>query len=193
MTRRKTIEDCLILAKTFTIKCLGTEYKNNKTKMEWECEKSHRFWSTYDSVQQNKWCATCSGCPKITIQDCQKLAKTKFNGKCLSTEYKNGEIKLEWVCYKGRRFWSSYNNTRTRIGCKICSGCIKKTIPDCQKLAKTKFNGKCLSTEYKNNMTKLEWECEKKHKFCSTYSDAQHGYWCPICRESKGERKVREI
>jgi hypothetical protein len=45
------------------------------------------------------------------------------------------------------------------------------------------FNGKCLSTDYTNNKTKLSWECENGHQFEKSSVEIKKGVWCPKCKK----------
>lgn len=56
----------------------------------------------------------------------------------------------------------------------------KITVEDCIKLAKEK-DGYCLSKEYINNHTKMEWQCEFGHSFSMRMADVKKGRWCPKC------------
>jgi len=56
----------------------------------------------------------------------------------------------------------------------------KLTIQDAIKEAK-KHKGKCISKEYVNSLTYLEWECEIKHRWLATLSHIRYGTWCPNC------------
>jgi len=53
-----------------------------------------------------------------------------------------------------------------------------------QQFAKRK-GGKCLSEEYINAKTKLEWECRKGHRWFATPDNVTRGTWCPICRKRR--------
>lgn len=51
--------------------------------------------------------------------------------------------------------------------------------------------GLCLSTEYKNNHTKLSWQCCKGHKWEAVPNSVkQGGTWCPQC-PLKSEQECR--
>lgn len=55
------------------------------------------------------------------------------------------------------------------------------TLDFCQELAR-KHGGKCLSTTYYNNSTKLEWECSRGHRWCAIVASINNtGTWCPFC------------
>ena len=86
---------------------------------------------------------------------------------------------------------------------KTCNICRKKkngkprlyrlTLKECQELAESK-GGKCLSTEYKSNKTKLVWQCSEKHEWNNSFSHIKNGgHWCPRCSGSKSEELCRTI
>jgi hypothetical protein len=53
-----------------------------------------------------------------------------------------------------------------------------------QKIASDR-GGLCLSDEYKNNHTKLEWKCSCGNVWSTTYNAIQRGDWCPVCGVAK--------
>jgi len=121
-----------------------------------------------------------------TIKEMQDIAK-KRSGKCLSTEYVNNRTKLIWECKKGHQ-WEAipYSIKNRGIWCPECKGKKKGNIEKMQEIAE-KRGGKCLSSNYINNRTNLEWECEKGHQWKATpISVKNHGSWCPECSDNKG-------
>ena len=81
-------------------KCLSTKYINANISMEWKCkEETHPSWlATFKNVKNsNSWCPTCAIKNKSTLEECQELAISR-GGKCLSTEYINALISMEWKC-----------------------------------------------------------------------------------------------
>ena len=178
-----SIEDCKELAIKRNGRCLSTEYINNKTKMEWQCSNKHHrpWWAIYSSIKRGSWCPYCSrNARKNTIDDCKKLAAKK-NGKCLSTEYVNVSTKMKWQCEIGHVWYAIYDKVRSKTWCPECArNARKNTIGDCKKLA-AKKNGKCLSTEYINNKTKMKWQCKEGHVFESRYINIISDKWCPKC------------
>ena len=91
-----TIEDAIRIAQGRGGMCLSTEYKNNRTKMLWQCDKLHEPWeAVFKEINiSGTWCPKCAGKITYTIDDCHKVAKER-NGVCLSTEYINTDTK----CY----------------------------------------------------------------------------------------------
>jgi hypothetical protein len=53
-------------------------------------------------------------------------------------------------------------------------------LQDCEEYAKSN-GGLCLSLEYKSTTTKMDWECEEKHKWETTFKIIKTGCWCPDC------------
>jgi len=60
---------------------------------------------------------------------------------------------------------------------------IRLTIEEMHEIAKDK-GGRCLSTEYVNNNTNLDWECAEEHQWKATPSNIEAGKWCQICSET---------
>jgi hypothetical protein len=60
----------------------------------------------------------------------------------------------------------------------------KYTIEDMKKLAQ-KRDGKCLSKNYVNAITKLKWQCSKKHLWEASPISIRRGSWCLECSGSK--------
>jgi len=166
-------------------KCLSTEYINNGTKLLWECKEGHIWKSTPANVKSGKWCRKCSGYEKKTIKDMREFAKSK-EGKCLSKHYLNQYTILLWECKQGHRWKSkSIHMINGNHWCPECAGVKKGTIEQMHRIAKDR-NGKCLSKEYTNQRTPLEWECKEGHHWWATPNDIKHsGYWCSECSGRK--------
>lgn len=54
------------------------------------------------------------------------------------------------------------------------------TINEMITLAKAK-GGECLSQEYINNHSHLNWRCKYNHKWSATPMNIVRGQWCKIC------------
>lgn len=119
--------------------------------------------------------------PRLTLRICQEEAK-KRGGKCLSKTYTNQKQKLLWECDEGHQWRTSINNIKNHNQwCPYCYGNVNYSIELCHEIA-AKNEGKCLSTEYKNNKSYLHWECKEGHQWYACFSSllAQDS-WCPIC------------
>ena len=156
--------------------CLSQDYFTLQIPLEWKCDKGHTWWAAPSNIQRGTWCPECQ---KLTLEEMQQLAAAR-GGKCLSSEYINSSTKLEWECEKGHT-WLATSNT-IKAG-KWCMECQKLTIEEMQQLAADR-GGKCLSSEYVNVNTPLEWECEKGHIWWTKPDPIKYGgTWCPECRK----------
>jgi len=161
-------------------KCLSTEYKNTKTKMNWKCSKNHEWEACMDHINRGSWCPHCSGKAPLTLKECQDLAESK-GGLCLSTEYKNNRTKMNWKCSNGHEWEACMDQIKNQnTWCPYCAGNVTLTLKDCQEMAESK-DGLCLSTEYKNALTKMNWKCSKNHEWEARMHDIKYGSWCPHC------------
>jgi len=62
-----------------------------------------------------------------------------------------------------------------------------------EEIAASNF-GKCLSDKCIGTKVKLKWECEFGHVWESTLGNVKDNKsWCPVCKQSYGEKKFREI
>jgi len=188
-TAKLTIEEMQKLAEKKGGKCLSTEYINSKTKLKWQCKEGHIWEARPGDIKSGEWCPYC-GTTKLTIEEMQELAEEK-GGKCLSTEYINNRTKLKWQCKKGHTWEATANNIKKGEWCPYC-GTTKLTIEELQELAEEK-GGKCLSTEYINNRTKLKWQCKKGHTWEATPTHIKSGTWCPICARKKFKKQNLKI
>jgi len=184
-TERLTIEDMHQIAKERGGSCLSDKYVNGKTKLNWQCAEGHKWSAVPSSIKNGTWCKTCSGTNPYTMKDMKKMAQER-GGLCKSKSYSGAHSNLIWQCAEGHTWKATPNSIRRGSWCKTCSREImaqqqRLSIDDMQKIAE-KRGGKCLSTIYKNNQTKLEWECSKGHKWLAIPANIRnHGKWCPKC------------
>ena len=185
MNYKYTIEDMEKIANNRNGKCLSNEYQGYNTKIEWLCKNGHKFWSDPDSVKRGSWCLYCAGNAKKTLDDMKELAKHK-EGKCLSDSYIDAKTRLKWQCNQGHVWEAIPNSIQRGTWCPVCGGRKKQTIDDMIKLANDR-GGKCLSKEYINANTGIEWECFKGHRFVANPGSVKSGSWCQRCHGN--ERK----
>ena len=116
---------------------------------------------------------------KLTLEEMRSIAGER-NGKCLSTKYINSTVKLEWQCSKGHKWTATPNAIKRGSWCPKCAGSTPLTIEEMHQIAK-KRSGKCLSKNYVNSDTKLEWQCSEGHKWKAAPDNIKAGKWCPKC------------
>ncbi len=106
-------------------------------------------------------------------------------GACLSKEYINSSTPLLWRCEKGHT-WDAAPAAIKKGG--WCPGCAvnnrRTTIEELQEIAKER-GGKCLSSEYTNNRSKIKWSCKEGHIWISAAGNIKSGNWCRICARER--------
>lgn len=121
---------------------------------------------------------------RFTIEDVKSIALAR-GGILRSSIYINARAPLDWECGLGHRWTTSLMSIRNNGSwCPYCAGKAKKSIDFCVDLARLR-GGKCLSKEYKNKITKMEWECSREHKWWAKLDKIQVGQWCPTCAIKK--------
>lgn len=55
------------------------------------------------------------------------------------------------------------------------------------------FGYKLLSKEYINNSIPLSIKCQKGHVFDRTFNNFKNNKECPICNQTRGEKKISEV
>lgn len=175
-------------------KLISIKYKNNREKLEFICEKGHKYKAPWNSVKSGSWCFECNGKKKPTIRTIQKfLDKNHEGAKLISTEYIKAREKLDVICEKGHKIEKTWNAIQQGKWCLECSGSKKKTIEDVKKYIYNYFPGSTLlSTIYISNGSNLKIRCANGHIFYKSWAN-MHRNWCPHCSESYVESFCRRI
>ena len=66
----------------------------------------------------------------------------------------------------------------------------EKYLDELKQIAKSR-GGKCLSTNYVNAKTKLEWQCKEDHTWFAVPHHVKDGSWCPKCYNLKRIDRLR--
>ena len=102
------------------------------------------------------------------------------NGKLISKKYQGQKTHLIWECEKGHQWTAAPMNILSGYWCPKCAGRPQLTITDMRKVAE-EFDGNCLSKEYVNAKSALNWQCKNGHEWHASYAHIQAGYWCIKC------------
>lgn len=174
-----TISEMKAIAVKHKGKCLSSEYLTNRAKLKWQCKEGHIWEAVPHNIKQGQWCPFCAGTMKQSIQDMQDIAKQR-GGKCLSQKYIHANSKLKWQCKEGHVWMAKPGKIKFGSWCPFCAQTVKLTIGKMKLLAK-QHNGKCLSTKYIDNKTKLKWQCVNGHKWMAAPGTIISGHWCKQC------------
>ena len=125
---------------------------------------------------------------ELFLQELREISHSR-NGRCLSTNYISSNHKLQFQCNVCDYIWeASPNAIKNGTWCPKCANkCV--SIDEAITIAHYR-NGKCLSTQYTDSLTKMQWECELGHQWQASYNQIQSGGWCPKCFENnRGQKK----
>jgi len=175
--------------------CLESEYKNVNSKMKFKCNKNHIFVSKWNYVKNsNNWCPECFGTKKPTLKEIKEFVKLKNDGKLISKSYENAISKLIFKCKENHIFKATWSNVKHGDRwCPICRGGVKKDLKEIKLYVKEKYNGECLTINYKNQETKMIFKCKEEHEFERTWREIKRDIWCSRCNPSKGESFCRKF
>lgn len=175
-------------------KLLSDEYKNANTKLLIECNKGHKYEVRFNNFKdQGQRCPICfheKRAKELTLAyEHVKQYIENFGYKLLSKEYINTHEKLLIRCPLGHEFEMIYGNFQQGKRCPKCKGGVRLEYKYVKEYIES-FGYKLLSTEYKNNHTKLSIKCPNNHEYKVRFNDFQNNKRCPICNVSKGEQRI---
>ena len=98
---------------------LSKVYVSAKDKLDYICPKGHQHLITWDNFRTGYRCPYCSGRPIITIEDV-RISFEKEGYTLLSTEYKNVNTKLDYICPKGHIHKITWGSWQSGSRCGIC-------------------------------------------------------------------------
>ncbi len=183
--QRATVADMQRLAQERGGRCLSETWTSNRTAMEWECARGHRWLAPPANVKRGQWCRACANDRKrVPLAHIQAAAEAK-GGRCLSPHHVNAETPLEFECAAGHRWWTLPLNVTKGHWCQRCQFAMRrKSMEDIRALA-TQRGGQCVSETYTGKGERLRWRCASGHEWEATFTDVSHDRWCPRCREER--------
>lgn len=193
-----TIEEMQAIAVARGGRCLSTEYVHSQTSLEWECGRGHRWFAAPNSVKRGTWCRACvREQSRLTLADMEAVAREK-GGRCLSPQYVSARTPLEWECGLGHRWLATPDKVKQGAWCGVCAGKLRRKIhasaalADMQRIARER-GGLCLSEQYVNSATPLEWECAQRHRWFASPGNVNRGTWCRICALERTKLTLADV
>lgn len=175
------------------IEILSSEYKNLRSKLTCKCKKCEYEWQVSgDSLMQGNGCPKCAKVAPLTLQDIKnRLCLISPNIEILSKEYINNNTKINCKCKKCEYEWQTITKTLLRgNNCPQCSGNIRLNINSLKD--NIRDDVEILSTEYKNNHSKLKCKCKNCNNEWETSAKCllkKRG--CPKCGAIKSAESKR--
>src|ERR1035437_713494 len=103
-----TINDMKKIAAKHHGKCLSKKYANTEHKLEWQCDKGHKWKANLKAINDGVWCLTCKENDRTakSLALIKKIAR-KNGGECLSLKYVNAKTALKFRCKRGHEWTTS--------------------------------------------------------------------------------------
>ena len=170
------------------------DYKNYTTKIKLVCKKHGIFYKTLQHLHTK--CQKCNYDKYkndiITlINTANKIHNNKYDYSLV--EYSNNKTKVKIICPIHGIFEQTINmHINRKQGCPRCVNKNKTTeifIEESRKIHGHKYDYSLV--EYKNTGSKVEIICPIHGIFYKSPNKHLTGEGCPICSESKGQRKIR--
>lgn len=177
------------------VKCISTEYVNNRSWMMWQCKAGHTWKATFFNVGVKKpWCPHCAQeTPGPREWDAQFVASVR-GGKCLSDVCRGLRSALLWECSEGHTWQATL--TCVKNNGTWCPRCAQATpgprLCDAQFVASA-HSGKCLSDTCRTVDSTLLWECNEGHTWEATFNSVKNnGTWCPTCSRKNSRLSLKD-
>jgi len=167
----------------YNYELLTMVYVNNTQKLDYICPNGHKHSITWLNWQNGHRCPFCARNAKLTIDAIKECFEKEYY-EFLTKEYINSKQKLEYICPKGHKYFTSWDKWRNGYRCPYCAGVVKLTI-EFVKESFEKYNYILLTKVYFNSQQKLKYICSNGHRHSVSWSNWQKGHRCPTCATIK--------
>ena len=185
------------------------EYINTNTPFTISCLKcGGSFKRDVNALYKNHSCPLCNGKNRNRkysttefIEKCNKIHGNKYDYS--KTEYKHTDEKICIICHEkdifgtehGEFYVTPHSHISLKTGCPKCSGKYKKDSKDFAIEANYIHDNQYdySKVNYINAFTKVCIICPEHGEFWQKPNYHLSGRGCPICKQSKCERKIRKL
>ncbi|MEO6921907.1 MAG: hypothetical protein ABI171_23210 [Collimonas sp.] len=190
---RLTIEEMQRRAQQRGGLCLSTSYINTKTPLLWQCAKQHQWSCVPHHIKNGRWCPECARERNGSLERVQRLAKDR-GGEYLEETYRNNKTPARWRCAEGHIWKSGSGKIASGTWCPQCSHDRKRSSIEEMQAIVVSRGGRCLSTDYVNSTTTMQWQCAAGHVWLNIPRNKKK-QWCAKCvfdRKRLGMTKMQE-
>lgn len=160
---------------------------------------THGIFEQRPSLHLSYGCYLCNKSVKLSqvdfIEKCKKIHDNKYDYSI--TIYKNTRCYINIICPKHGIFNQLSGNHLKGMGCSECDNDKRKIkIKDFIERSNNIHNNKYdySTVKYINSMSKIKIICPSHGEFSQTpHNHLIQKNGCPICKESKGERKISTL
>lgn len=174
-----------------------TIYENMRTNVDIICQKHGKYSINPNNHLNGQGCDKCRIDDKkigidILLERCFQLHNGKYDYSIVSSDYKSVKDKIDVICKEHGVFTTSIkNHLYQKRGCNDCRKLgLDNFIRKSNVIHNNKYDYK-LVKEYNNNKEKVDIICKEHGLFTQKIDLHLLGQGCPVCRESKGEKIIR--
>jgi hypothetical protein len=169
---------------------LSKAFNSVDQKLDVVCDKGHTYHPRFSTILRGRLCSICAGVAAYTF-DFVKQTIEHRGGLLISKTYNGSRQELHVICANGHEWHPVFDSILRGHWCGIC-GKNQSSVSECNALA-AEHNGKCISVEYIDHKTKMEWECELGHRWLASRQRIVDGSWCPECSANKTQGCLVDI
>lgn len=197
--KKKTHQEFVTEIKTkYPTLIISSEYLGNKVKIDVECNICGLIWkSKPNNLLSGHGCPRCSKRYKrSTVEFISEMNMVNPSIEILS-EFINTASKIKVSCRKCNHVWHARPNHLLRgAGCPNCKSLRlgdRRRIENSEFLKRIRNKNKNIEvlSEYSGALTKVKCRCAVCNNIWeATPANLQNDHGCPVCSESKGEKKI---
>jgi len=174
----------------------NTKYTNARTKIKIICPEHNEFEQLPGNHKRGNGCPKCiynKLTKKEVLKQFKKIHGDKYDYSLI--DYNGDNVKVKIICSEHGVFKQVPGIHKLGSGCKKCAGLEKldneKVVEQFKETHGDKYNYSLIN--YINAHTKVNIICPEHGRWRQTPNNHKNGNGCPICKESKGERKIRNL
>lgn len=174
-----------------------TIYENMRTNVDIICYTHGKYSINPNNHLNGQGCDKCRIDNKkiginVLLQRCSLLHNDKYDYSLVSSDYKSIKDKIHVICKEHGTFTTSIkNHLYQKRGCNDCRKLgLDNFIRKSNVIHNDKYDYKLIK-EYNNNKEKVNIICKEHGVFTQKIDLHLFGQGCPVCRESKGEKIIR--
>ena len=181
LTKKFTIDSVRSEFEKVGYTLLSDEYLDRDAPLSFSCSNGHIHKISFGALRKGQRCAKCRH-DKLRLNINFIEASFVQEGYTLLTKnYINSQQQLYYTCPEGHNSNTTWSNWSAGSRCRYCAGNVTHTL----EFIKSSFGAEgytLLSTEYKNQKSRLHYKCAQGHINHITWTDWYNGgYRCPTC------------
>lgn len=173
------------------LELLSNNYISNSQHLLFRCRCGSVSYALITCIHDNYKCVFCRGNNYITYETVYKMFKIE-GCELLESKFISTHTKMKYKCSCGNISYITYDKFKTGRRCMKCSGREKLSYS----FVKSEFEKeglKLLSKRYISAHRPLDYICSCGNIAVGTWALFQQGHRCNSCKESRGERRVKNV